>query len=400
MVRTSQALEAPLVPYVEGFREQLVVLGYSMRAVSQHLELLRDMNTWLMGERLAPGELTGREITRFLAMRRSCGRELFTARGAGPLLEYLSGLGVVPPPVRAVPTSPVEDLLERYREYLICQRGLSEGEVGRHGAVARLFVRSEAFMSGDSWAEVRAGDVTRFVIRECSCRSRATACKLVSELRSFLRFAQLDGYTTLPLSQAVPSVATWSAASLPRWVAADDVAALLASCDRQSDPGRRDFAILTLLVRFGLRAGEVAAMELDDIDWRAGEVLVRGKGRREEKLPLPEDVGDALVDYLQHARRRVASRSLFLRMVAPRRGLTRQGVSRVVNRASLRAGLAPIGPHRLRHSAATEMLRAGASLMEVGQALRQRAASTTAIYAKVDHAALGGLARPWPGGAA
>jgi integrase/recombinase XerD len=230
MVGTSQALDAPLAPYAAGFREQLVLLGYSARAISQHLELLRDMSTWLMDESLAPAELTGNEITRFLGARRARGqRELITALGAGPLVEYLVGLGVAPPTVRAVPTGPVEELLERYREYLVSQRGLTEGEVGRHGAVASLFLGSEAFTSGVGWAGVTAADITRFVVRECSCRSRATACKLVSELRSFLRFAQLDGCTTLPLSQAVPSVASWSASSLPRWVAADDVAVLLAS---------------------------------------------------------------------------------------------------------------------------------------------------------------------------
>jgi integrase len=157
---------------------------------------------------------------------------------------------------------------------------------------------------------------------------------------------------------------------------------------------------LTLLVRLGLRAGEVARMHLDDIDWRAGEFLVHGKGQRKEKLPLLEDVGKALVDYLRHGRPRTSSRAVFLRLQVPLRALTPIGVTSLVYRACDRAGVARVSAHPLRHTAATEMLRAGASLGEVGQALRQRSPSATAIYAKVDHVALRALARPWPGGAA
>ena len=401
MVRRRGAADGPLVPYVAGFGEELALLGYSGRAASQHLELLADLSAWLAQEGLAAAELTASQTARFLGGRRERGyRELITPVGAGSLLDYLIGLGVVPLPARPAPAGPADALLERYREYLVSQRGLTAGEVGRHAAVASLFVGSAVPASGTGWAGVTAGDVTRFLVRECGGRGRASACKLVSELRSFLRFAQLDGCTAVPLSQAVPPVATWTAGSLPRWVPAEQVAALLASCDRQRPAGRRDFAILTVLVRLGLRAGEVAALQLADIDWRAGEVLVHGKGRRAEKLPLPADAGEAVADYLRHGRPRAASRAVFLRLRAPLRGLTPQGVSCVVYHASQQAGLAPIGAHRLRHTAATQMLRAGASLTEVGQALRQRAVSVTAIYAKVDHAALRGLARPWPAGAA
>ena len=401
MVRRRDAADGPLAPYVAGFGEELALLGYSGRAASQHLALFADLSAWLAEEGLAAAELTASQTTRFLGGRRERGyRELTTPVGAGPLLDYLIGLGVVTLPARPAPAGPADALLERYREYLVSQRGLTAGEVGRHAAVASLFVGSAVPAGGTGWAGVTAGDVTRFLVRECGGRSRASACKLVSELRSFLRFAQLDGCTAVPLSQAVPPVATWTAGSLPRWVPAEQVAALLASCDRQRPAGRRDFAILTVLVRLGLRAGEVAALQLADIDWRAGEVLVHGKGRRAEKLPLPADAGEAVADYLRHGRPRVASRAVFLRLRAPLRGLTPQGVSCVVYHASQQAGLAPIGAHRLRHTAATQMLRAGASLTEVGQALRQRAVGVTAIYAKVDHAALRGLARPWPAGAA
>ncbi|MGE5765279.1 MAG: tyrosine-type recombinase/integrase [Mycobacterium leprae] len=202
-----------------------------------------------------------------------------------------------------------------------------------------------------------------------------------------------------PLAGAVPSVARWSGAGLPRGLTSKQVAALLASCDRRRALGLRDYAILVLLVRLGLRAAEVAALRLDDIDWRAGEIVVRGKGRTEERLPLPPDVGAALAAYLRRGRLRRSEREVFLRACAPLRGLSPDGVGEVVRAASERAGLGSFGSHRLRHTAATQMLQAGASLADVVQVLRHRTVATTAIYAKVDHLALRGLVMPWPGSA-
>jgi site-specific recombinase XerD len=224
-----------------------------------------------------------------------------------------------------------------------------------------------------------------------------SAERLVNGLRSFLRFALVEGLIAGPLASAVPSVARWSGAGLPRGLACGQVTALLASCDRGRATGKRDYAILVLLARLGLRAAEIAALRLDDIDWRAGEIVVRGKGRTEERLPLPCDVGEAIADYLRHGRPRRPEREVFLRAVAPLRGLAPEGVSEVVRAASERAGLGSFGAHRLRHTAGTQMLRAGASLPEVAQVLRHRSVATTCIYAKVDHLALRQLAMPWPG---
>jgi integrase len=203
------------------------------------------------------------------------------------------------------------------------------------------------------------------------------------------------------LAVAVPSVAGWSLSSLPKALGRDQVAALLTSCDRATSTGCRDFAILTLLVRLGLRAGEVAALALDDIDWRRGEISVRGKGRRHDRLPLPGDVGQAIVDYLRHARPGTAhGRTVFVRAQAPHRALTSNAVTTLVAIAGRRAGIGLIGAHRLRHTAATAMLHAGGSLTEIGQVLRHRRVLTTAVYAKVDRQALRLVARPWPGDAA
>lgn len=220
---------------------------------------------------------------------------------------------------------------------------------------------------------------------------------VVPALRSFLRFALLEGVIALPLHGAVPPVAGWRMSPLPQGISPQSVQRLLESCERESARGRRDYAIVLLCSRLGLRAGEVVAMALEDLDWRRGELTVHGKARRDEAMPLPDDVGTAIAEYLRDGRPETESRSVFLRCHAPRRGLSVPSVHRIVSDACTRAGIARIGAHRLRHTAASTMLAGGASLAEVGEALRQRSATSTAIYAKVDRARLAPLARPWPG---
>jgi len=238
--------------------------------------------------------------------------------------------------------------------------------------------------------------VTGFVARECPLRSVAGARYLVCGLRSLLRYLHVSAVVPVSLVGAVPCVAA-RRRKLPRALEPAVVAQLLASCDRRRTVGRRDHAILLLLSRLGLRVGEVAALQLDDVDWRAGEMLIRGKGDRHERLPLPPDVGEAVVSYLRR-RGRQQSRTLFVRVNAPRGGLSARGVCAVVHDACVRSGIPPAGAHRLRHTAATRMLRAGASLPEIAEVLRHRRLETTTIYASVDRAALRELALPWPGG--
>jgi integrase/recombinase XerD len=216
-------------------------------------------------------------------------------------------------------------------------------------------------------------------------------------LRSLLGFLHLRGLVAGPLAEAVPSTASWRLSGLPRALEPERLDALLASCDRDTATGRRDYAVLVMLARLGLRAGEVAALGLEDVDWRAGELRIAGKGRRVERLPLPADVGEAIVAYLRDGRPAAAlDRSLIVRVRAPHHGLSTGGITQIVFAAAARAGLGPLHSHRLRHTAATQMLRAGASLEEIGQVLRHRQVLRTAIYAKVDRDALGQLARPWP----
>jgi len=225
------------------------------------------------------------------------------------------------------------------------------------------------------------------------------AKNLVTGLRSLLGYLYLEGFTDHQLAPAVPTPSGWHGSNLPRGLGADALAALLAAGDHATAVGRRDHAIVVLLARLALRAGEVAALTLDDVAWGQGEIVVRGKGSRSEALPMPVDVGEALVGYLGNGRSQAPCRSLFLRARPPAVGLSAAGVGGVVRRACIRAGVLPVGAHRLRHSAATAMLRAGASLDEVGQVLRQRSTQVTALYAKVDFVALRPLALPWPGDA-
>jgi site-specific recombinase XerD len=238
--------------------------------------------------------------------------------------------------------------------------------------------------------------VSVFCARELPRNSRANAANLASALRSFLRFLHLEGMVGAPVAQAVPAVANRKGQGLPRALPPATVARLLASCDRRTRLGRRDYAMLMLLARLGLRAGEVASLSLDDIGWRSGELTVHGKGGRDDRLPLPADVGAALAAWLR-IRPKAQTRAVFLRANAPIGAISPRGVAWAVYNACDRSGVPRAGAHRLRHSLATQMLGAGASLAEVGQVLRHARVATTAIYAKVDHRALDALVLPWPG---
>jgi len=319
------------------------------------------------------------------------------ARALGPLLGYLRGLGVVPEP-RPSADSPVERLLVSNREYLIGERGLMASFVDGHERVARLFLAGLAVALEESLRALQAGDVTSFVVAQCRSGRLGTgaAKNLTGGLRSLLRFLHVAGWVPAGLAQAVPSVAGWRLSSLRRGLEIDQVTRLLSGCYRSTPLGWRDLVILTLLSRLGLRAGEVARLSLDDIDWRAGELTIRGKGSTIERLPLTHDVGAALVSYLRDGRPASASREVFLSARAPLGALSSAAVTAVVGYACDRAGLERVGAHRLRHTVATELLRTGASLAQIVPILRHASVSTTAIYAKVDRQVLRALARPGP----
>ncbi len=390
-------VSGPLSGYSAGYGSWLRAQSYSRSAISDRLWQFDQLSRWLDREGFAVGVLSAEQCERFAASRRADGRVTLVARQCATLpLTYLRTLGVAPAPVPPMAHGPVEELLADYSRYLLIERGLAPHTVwDAYVPAARLFLAGRGGPGGPRLDQLTAADVSMFLTGEYPKRSVSGARDLVSALRSFLRYLHLAGRIEAPLAWALPSVADLRDRTLPRGLEPTAVKRLLSSCDRRTLVGRRDFAVLLLLSRLGLRAGEVAGLQLDDIDWRRGLLLIRGKGGRHDELPLPDDVGNAMVSYLRR-RPRCPSRAVFLRVTAPRRELNRSTIGWVVRAACDRAGLPRVGAHRLRHTAATEMLRRGATLAEIGQVLRHREQKTTAIYAKVDRTALRPLARTWP----
>lgn len=388
-------VSGPLVPFRDGFVEELVDRrGYTPLSAAGHVRLLAHVSRWMVTVGLDVEGLSEAQGEVFLAERRVEGyTSLLSLRALGPLLGFLRSVGATPERVVVGPVGPVEELVDAYRCWLVEERALAVPTVERYVRTARLFLGSTGVDPG----ALVAADVHRFVGRVCPSRGVATVKALVSDTRSFLRFLFAAGWTSADLSSAVLAVAGWRGSVLPKGLAPNVIAALLAGCDRNTAGGRRDYAVLVLLSRLGLRAGEVAGLCLEDIDWDAGEITVTGKGSRVERLPLPAGVGEAIVDYLAHGRRQTTDRHVFMALQAPHGPMTRAGVKGAVRHGCDRAGMERVGPHRLRHSAATDMLRAGAALEAVGQVLRHRSVSTTAIYAKCDTEALRSLAMAWPG---
>jgi integrase/recombinase XerD len=389
-------VRGPLEPFVAGFAEELERSGYTRCSAEQHVCFIAHLDRWLTAQRLDVGDLNAAVVDRYLAERRAAGYVNYrSGKAMRPLLTYLDKFGVLPR--EEVRLGPVPALLERYRFYLISERGLTSGTARCYLDAIRPFVTSRLRGEELDLAGLTAADVTAFVVAACPGRPQGTAKLIVTTLRSLLTFLHIEGVVAEPLAGAVPSVAGWRLTGLPRALDPDQLRRLLASCDRRRGLGRRDYAIMLLLSRLGLRAGEVAALGLDDLDWRAGEIVIRGKANRTERLPLPPDVGVAITGYLRRGRPATAQgRGVFVRAKAPHRALTSCGVSMVVHDAAQRAGLGVMHAHRLRHTAATAMLRAGTPLTEVGLVLRQRRTLTTALYAKVDRDALRVLAQPWP----
>jgi site-specific recombinase XerD len=387
----------PLSPYFDGFSALLRREGYTPRAARQKCVLVPHLSRWLEDFGLDLEMLDEEQLGRFLLERRHHGKPRGgEIRTAHQFLGYLRDLGCTPPWSCKVASTPLGSLLENFGKFLNEERGLAPTTLTNYLPVVRCFLTGRLGNGPLDCGQLRASDIHRFIL-ECPPGSRARL--RVTVLRSFLRYLQQRGVIATDLAAAVPGAAHWKLSNLPKALPSADVELLLASCDRDTPTGRRDYAILLLLARLGLRSGEVVTMTLDDLDWESGEIVVRGKGQRLARLPLPADVGTALANYLRHGRPACSTRRVFVRIYAPHTGLLcTSPIRAIVYSALTRAGLKPVfkGSHMLRHSLATDLLRRGASLLEIGQLLRHSQPATTQIYAKVDITALRQIGQPWP----
>jgi site-specific recombinase XerD len=389
----------PLALFAEDYRRELRERGYTDRSAVNQLRQVARFSRWLQAGQLSVSELSAARVEEFLGWQRAVGRHRsqWSRPGLVCLLDVLRELGVLAPGEPAGADFPAEVLLAGFGRYLAAERGLAAGTVRGYVDHARRFLAG--LPAGTGPADVCAKDVTEAVLRRSAAVSVSAAQFFVAGLRSFLRFCFIERQMPADLSQAALPVTGRRRSPLPRGITKADARALLGGCDRRSALGRRDYAMLVTLLRLGLRAGEVARLRLDDIDWRAGELVVRGKGAREDRLPVPAEVGQAIACYLRRGRPASGRREVFLQARAPFGPIAPGTVSSTVRRACRRAGVTEVGAHRLRHTVACEMVAAGVPLVEIAQVLRHHSLQTTALYGRVDLDRLRALAAPWPGGA-
>jgi site-specific recombinase XerD len=398
--RTIEALRGgPLASPLEAYARRLHEDGYRTHSGFVQLRLLGCFNRWLDRKGLTGEDVNAATIKQYLRGRAQS-RKLRKGDSAA-LYRLLAMLRPEGSAVTAPPPTPVEAALGLFQQYLRQERSLSEATVINYTPVARSFL-SERFPKGAlHFQQISAADITAFVQRQAALVTSKRAPLVVTALRSFLRYLFHRGIVDIDLATCVPTIATWSLSHVPRFLAAEQIQKILDSCNKETAIGKRDYALLLLLARLGLRAGEVVALTLDDFDWEAGLVTVRGKGKRIAQMPLPSEVGTAIAEYLSTARPRCSSRRVFIRTKAPLTGFANSvAICSLVDTAMERAGVESEyrGSHVFRHSLATGMLNHGASLDEIGDLLRHRHPDTTRIYAKVDLVSLRSIALPWPGG--
>lgn len=395
----------PLCPYVEPYIALVAQQGYKPKSVLAQVRLIAALNLLLMrtgrDARDIDPQLTARFMRRRLRGRGARGGEWSTLRRLTALLRQS---GVTARKKSTEPSHPHARVVEPYREYLRTERGLADHTVAAYVRWIGRFLLWRFGVSGVQVRQLTGRDLTAFIQHQALRASQSELCHLVAALRSVGRFLHYSGRHSRDLSTAIPTVARWSLAEIPVHLPAEAVERVLTRCRRNTASGRRNYAILLLLARLGMRAGEVLQLELEDLDWENGRVAIRSsKNGRAVWLPLPADAGAAITEYLRRDRPHGACRRVFLRVNAPYVGLSSSPViSMIVGKALDRAGVAAgrRGAHVFRHSLATTMLGRGASLPEIGQILRHRSPKSTAIYAKVELEALRTIALPWPGGAA
>jgi site-specific recombinase XerD len=400
---TQRLRSGPLEPHLDDYAQLLAEQGYSRQVARQKLRLAADLSRWLERKRLPVEKLNEQRVREFFGARwRRLRWHSSDQSSLALLLRQLRQANVISDVVIPPSESPLDLLEQNYARFLTQERGLVQTTLDNYLPVARCFLVSR-FGSGKlRLAALRSHDVSEFILHHLAGWAPKRVQLACSALRSFLGHLFQTGQLATNLAAAVPTVAGKPLGGLPRFLEPEQVERLLNHCDRGCPAGQRDYAVLLLLARLGVRAGEVVHLRLEDINWEAGELLIRGKSARIDRLPLPADVGRALACYLKRGRPRCSSRRVFLRTKAPRQGFSGSAaVDGIVDRALSRAQLDPgqRGAHLLRHSLATRLLRGGASLTQIGQILRHQLLQTTEIYAKVDREALRKLAQPWPGGA-
>ncbi len=392
----------PYGQHVKHLATRLVDEGHTRQSTRRYLSVISGLLGWLARRRCELADLDENMVERYLRYRAR--RQIIQPVDRAVLKRWLSVLrdeGAIAP--MALPKLTVHDqILQEFEDYLRTERGLGAGSIAHHRTVVRRFLQEIGPAGADDVGKINQESVIRYVERHVRDHGPDTGKTMCQSLRAFLRYLHHRGLIPLALAGCVPSVRRWKLATLPTYLSAAQVRQALDSCDQATALGRRNYAILMILAKLGLRASEVATLTLDDIDWRAGEMHIRAKGRQRARMPMPPDVGAAIVAYLRNGRPKLSCRQLFVRTSAPHVGFasstTITGIAKTaLDRAGIK-GCAHRGAHVFRHTLATELLRAGASLSEIGQLLGHRSHDTTRIYAKVDIEALRTLDLPWPGG--
>ena len=392
----SVPVRGPLAEVAEGFAEALRERGYSARTVDTQMRMLRDLSGWLEDHGVALEALDDGVAESYVSQRRLRTRTLRSSRGIAPLLGFLRDEGVIPPPSPKVTPEGPAGLLAEFEEYLLEVRGLSPATVASYCSQVRPLVRS---VGAEGWASLTGEGVKHFIDERIAVHKPRSVQVRINALRALLRWLWAQRLISAPLHEQVLSIYAPGGPPLPRGFTATEVASLHASLSSNPVARLRDTALVTLMLRLGLRAGEAASLRLEDLNWRAGTVTVAGKRGRLDEVPLPVDVGSALVAYLKEGRPvGTGHREVFLSIDAPHVPIKTTAVTTMVGTAMRRAGIAgPGAAHRLRHTAAMGVVAAGGGLVEVGQLLRHSSVSASAVYARADVAGLAVLARPWPG---